>query len=393
MNIKSIAKKIVTIKLFMLSIGVIALIMLGAYFIYFGLYLHRSFGNVEDWGNFGSYFGSITGLLAFLGVLYSLMESKKETISAKLEADRREVKTTEQAVKREEMNLFFRLLELHKEQFKNVTYTEVIERDNLDDKIIIYKDIKAFEMYAFYLNSILVEYAINDCILKMEIKELDGILNSKDVFKKYFTDNYISDKCKKIISRLPKSIKDKSTLIQCDDIKRIINDRIELNSFYKGVSLDKYNSNLISDIYFNYGLKPTYLDIYKALRLAGNVLNKIFGHILGQYVRNLCYILITCDKFQIFEKFDFDQFYYFNLYKAQLSRTEVLLLLSLAMSDKSNLRFIELLDKYKMLDELYYDDFFYIKNKKLWEGKERDLVKGVLKCAIEEFTIKVEIEK
>jgi len=63
------------------------------------------------------------------------------------------------------------------------------------------------------------------------------------------------------------------------------------------------------------------------------------------------------------------------------------------MSDKSNLRFIELLDKYKMLDELYYDDFFYIKNKKLWEGKERDLVKGVLKCAIEEFTIKVEIEK
>lgn len=61
-------KNFISIGCVLWSVAVLAIVMLLVYFFQFG-------GNLSNdhrrWGEFGSYFASVTGLLAFLGVIYT----------------------------------------------------------------------------------------------------------------------------------------------------------------------------------------------------------------------------------------------------------------------------------------------------------------------------------
>lgn len=62
----------------------------------------------DDWGNFGAYFGSITGLLAFLGVIYTQFKSEE-----------RFEKLNVLNTKREDRDLYFKLTTIHNENLSN----------------------------------------------------------------------------------------------------------------------------------------------------------------------------------------------------------------------------------------------------------------------------------
>ena len=111
----------------------IAYITLGVSIIMFILYFifvrgHFSNKSIE-WANFGAYFGSITGLLAFVGVLYTASLSEK-----------RAEKAEQESIKREERDQFFKMLELVREQSQLLQITSGKEQDefvsNIQNQIV-----------------------------------------------------------------------------------------------------------------------------------------------------------------------------------------------------------------------------------------------------------------
>ena len=70
----------------MAILALIAVYMLGRYFWQFA---ENGWSNDPmEWGAFGSYMGAITGLLAFVGVLYSVHNANKKSVEAKEEAEK-----------------------------------------------------------------------------------------------------------------------------------------------------------------------------------------------------------------------------------------------------------------------------------------------------------------
>jgi len=111
---KSIGKKVwVWIKKNLLLTFVY--IMIGVFILMIGLYFcnfHEGFSNKDSsWSSFGSYFGSISSLLAFAGILYTIHHSDKRA------------KVTEQQIRtQEERGVFFKMLELYQKQLDSVSY-------------------------------------------------------------------------------------------------------------------------------------------------------------------------------------------------------------------------------------------------------------------------------
>jgi len=114
--------------------------------------------------------------------------------------------------------------------------------------------------------------------------------------------------------------------------------------------------------------------MYLSLKLSGNYMNEEYGALLGRYFENMHYILKTCKDFP-------DD--YFKLYRAQLSRNEVILCLCYAMSDDSiksdpKGELIDLLLGKSILKGFYYEDLFITQYGNTWKGKESDFIDKML---------------
>ena len=92
-------------------IGGIAVVMVILYWCNFPCPFSK---DQADWGNFGSYMGSITGLLAFMGVLYSIHNANKKT-----------EKLREETQVKEERDMFFRLIDSHRKMLDSLTGTDL----------------------------------------------------------------------------------------------------------------------------------------------------------------------------------------------------------------------------------------------------------------------------
>jgi hypothetical protein len=385
-------KKMSALELLSLSVLAVSIIMIIAFILNFWGSISDY---VEDWGSFGSYFGSITGLLAFLGVLYSLIlsekktaEAKKKTLDAeydamlakenakleiavsKREADKREAKATEQAVRREERDLFFKLLELHQEKLKSVFYEEIIN--------VGYNGLIALEKYANILNNILSAYSIYDCITK---KDLNYWLNIKD--NKSITFNDREAVLRSVIylySELEKTsiFDDNGYYRNTQDVDNYeyikVQEHLKKDILVKELYKNRSGKNEFSkyeEIYQRNYVSINTKEMYLGMKLASNIFNEEHGHLLDQYFKNLKFILSTCDKFI------YDKKYYFKLYRAQLSRNEILLTLFYSLSDKSNKKFVNLLSSENILDDMYNKDLLFTVADK-WYEKEKIFIADIL---------------
>lgn len=403
MNLKKWYKKRSALEILSIVVLIISVIMIIIYFVKFHAGLSD---DLSDWGSFGDYFGSVAGLLAFLGVLYSLIQSNKATeeanekariaeekanwdaqqakqdsVFAKIKADRLIAKATEDAIRREERDLFFKLLELHQEKLNSVFYKEKLER-NL--QIIDHNDLSALEKYAKILNNIISRYAINDCIIKTNLKYWYGIT---------YNGNY--DERQAVLSEamhIYGEAANESIFNIYGDVNGFESDNdskygiaqqylienILQKHFYKNQKANEYFKEY-TEIYLRNGISVNTDEMFKCLSLAANILNEEHGHLLEQYFKNLKFVLNTIDRFV------YDKKYYYNLYRAQLSRNEILLIFFFSLSDKSNINFVNLLYKENILDDMYHKDLFYTINDN-WYGQEKIFISGIFEAYIKEHS-------
>ena len=300
-------------------IFIICLIMLGAYYYYFRVHLHRGWGNVDDWGNFGNYMGSITGLLAFAGVLYTVMQSEKRAEEAKekakiaeSEAKAREAKTTEDAVKREERDLFFKMLSEYQRQAdlitKNKSFSDFTKDDGIKSIIyIIYENIVSDENFKLSEEADIL-------LIQQEIAQSFGI----NAHNKAISDDVIAQSLKAEIKK-------------CFETN---NFEVPTNLNYKvlGKELFQYLVKIISHKNYNQIYDKF---IFDTMRGIGNMIFIQNEDQLGQYFRTIYYILDTIST-------NIERERYSKIFRSQLSKSELTLLLYNAVSSQSTPKTLKL---------------------------------------------------
>lgn len=326
---------------FMWSVGIASAIMIGFYIWKF--HDHSFSSNPEDWGNFGDYIGSITGLLAFLGVLYTAWDAKSESN------------------KRDERDQYFNLLQLH-----NSNTNEV----NCVVGEITFQGQKAFDKYANVVNTIIADYIVVNYIMETEIEKLR---EARD-YCNY--DDFCDEVCKMCLYIdqvcCNGEIGDYSA-ISFQSVKRYVLEEGHKFLMYKNLDKSGIKSDLGYSILHSYTKNNDYDAIYKMLKFVGNKLYDQAGYAFSQYFRNMFYLLESINDIKHLDK-DF----YFKTFRAQLSRSEIIICLVNSVSDKTSKKFVQYIRDNNILDDLYYNDLLLTMNEDRWKNHELEFVNNIL---------------
>lgn len=305
-----------------LSIVVIIIITIVMLFLYAKTFSYLS-NTPEHWGHFGAYLGSISGLLAFAGVLYSIRQSI-------------DVHTEDS-----ERNTFFKLIELHNNKLTSTTIK--------DDK-----DCDAFKNFNNIADNGLKVCFIKKVLRKNNIDNIDEerinnmYTQEKPLFELLeFTysiymngefcswdNNYISCNVKLLVDKI------NSDILHISDAKRYQIKSIRIKCVNEYLTQELENTN--------------YNDLCSNMNIVQNCIYKEYGHIIGHYFRNMYYVMDSISNFS-------DKKNYRELFRAQLSRYELTLCLFNAVGDNSSLRLIELIQEFEILKDIFPDDIFILK--------------------------------
>lgn len=297
------------------------------------------------WGNFGDYLGSITGLLAFVGVLYSINISEKR-------ANKAEEVSRDRYNEESERNIFFQLLDLHIKKAESVTW-------KLDNVEVSY--IEAFKEYSIVLNKGFIMLLAYSYIKKYprEINDNEELIRIYDFEKNLF--NLIE-------SVYGCHFSDRLVCFDIHSNREIyknykkIQEKMDNDILATGPTL-KVKESFFKNIDFN--LSST--EMYIIIRKVSDSLYKDYGHILGHYFRNMFYVMDTISKFS-------NQKNYKELFRAQLSRYELVLALFNAVGSRSSLRMVELLEEFDVFKDVYPNDLFMLKK----SDNPQQLIKDIL---------------
>jgi hypothetical protein len=294
-----------------ITICIIAVVMVCKYRETFG----DNFSTVSsDWGDFGSYLGAITGLLAFIGVLYSIFQSKKQNR------------------KQEERSVFFQMLDLYQKQvegigFENFNADKFKLRDKILPIIIIYGEIIKDNLDEIFKDELLLEIYIS-IVTEYDVHPLNSN-NFYSIFNNIYTKRRVETLLK---NKLQFSINQNNIKIPSK-----MNDNI---SYVRRIAEKKIAARIINS---------DYLFIYKAFKATCNYFYKDQGNFFGKYYRNIYYILDMVSSFDI-------QNNYSKIFRAQLSNDELILLFFNAVSSQSTTHTVHLLQDYKIFNNLNSDD-------------------------------------
>lgn len=363
-------------------VGVISIIMLFFYFLRFNNGLSYDSNN---WAAFGSYFGSVTGLLAFAGVLYSSHLSEKRAEEAEARLEQQEEESRKRYIEDSERAIFFQLLELHNKKLESVNYiplyiTETNMKIKSNTNNIFPKDsnsgFEAFKSYVNLVNNYLSIYLI--------IKDIEKHSSKESLINHYHIENS-NDK----IADFNFKFTDIFGLRDYDQLRNNLSDSILNKNIYEN---DWFNNGNCYEWSLSICKRLTKKEMYEALKYSYDLIYKDYGHILGHYFRNMYYILDTIDNFRGgIEDKDYKN-KYARIFRAQLSRFEIALIICNAVSSQSTVKVITLLEKYEILNGFYNQDLFYTKeipnntinNTKKDKGKI--LIYNILKEASKQFS-------
>lgn len=302
-------------------------------------------------GEFGSFFTSITGLLAFLGVLYTANiadKRAKETIAlAKEEAENNRVRaeTAEKNYRLQaeetrnrnredsERTIFFQLLDLHTKKVESITFENNIGA-------------KACKEYMDKVNNCLGIYIVYKEILNLnstESIELDTDYSHfyKELCEEILINGYYNieyDQLERLQHKLKQYIKEYNLIMP----------RHYGHKEWSQVSYKKWINHVylkrINDHHFQ----------YEAIKYVAEVIYKEYGHIFGHYFRNMNYVMETINNFS-------EKKYYKELFTAQLSRCEIALAFFYAVSNRSSIKMIELFEDFDVFKDIYEEDITMLK--------------------------------
>lgn len=297
------------------------------------LYFLKFYGSLsdlsDDWGNFGAYFGSVTGLMAFLAIIYTHHKSEE-----------RFKKLDDLNTKREDRDLYFKLITLQNKNLFSLTYSDGSNTYSGSDSI----------------NKYFVEF--NKLLLINSIIEVTKHVTEENWFK------YIENK----------EVRDNADLIYLTTLRNIyyLIDK-EFNGdwrmIYRNKFPDFYNneSEILELVKINqdYSIFSTTIfekfDVELSKSIVSNLLTKTmnffhkkYGRFFDQYIDGINYIVNTCAEFHK------DHRDYFNRhFNTQLSRIEVLFVFLFNMNDKRN---TENLIYSGILNSVEINDIYIFKN-------------------------------
>lgn len=342
--------KRVTIILFGISILMIVL-----YFVFTGSNLFSN--DSDEWADFGQYFGSITGLLAFAGVLYSAALSEERANRAE---DEMKI--------REERDQFFKLLDLFQKNSQELTIKN-------DSNTEILHSIFAFE----YIKTKINRYLIFE-LIKIFINELNDekykllLSNQLNTTLKYhnFYANIIEmiRETHQEVKKIPRDGIFDHTI----DIEEFKNEGLKSPILYQKLLLYinlSINRKAIDHLFSDTDIILDNTKIFNAITSTTSYVFEEKGTRLDIFCNTFKGILSTIQKFKYNDN-------YYSLIHSQLSRDQLVLLFVYSFSRFSNNDFVEKLLKSKILYELDLADLVIFKS-------EEYLSKEVLWKAIEDL--------
>jgi len=267
------------------------------------LYLATFNGGLSEdhskWGEFGSFFGALTGLLAFIGVIITLIQSRRQVLAS------------------EERETFFSLLDIFREHRKNVkidksqlvneplgTNRKAVPNEFVSDDI-------AFKQVADESNFYFLEEILKDAPRFITIEEMMTLIPSKE----------------SALGTPHQDFNDK----RHEAIKALY---IQYNAEPgKGYVLPLVDyviwQGLAYQVIQYYVIEKKYDALSYAMMRAGDTIYSLYKNQLGPYHRNIFYVFDIITKFK-------ESNNYGLLFRAQLSKDELIIVFFNSFSIESN---------------------------------------------------------
>lgn len=336
-------------------IGIIACLMLLAYIINFRYGISD---DSSDWGNFGSYMGAITGLLAFVGVLYSIHNANKQSAEAKKEAEnvrseaakedklirdearaeskrlreetRRETdKLREEARSRDERDLFFKLVDSHLSSIETVTYFRNgdthMGREAIHDYLVrLNRDL---DLLLFWLH-------VDKC------QELTEILPLGKLYEIMYKNVIFG------VSKYNRSYRDDVPIqeyfpVLLEYVHDIISNK-EIHPLHERYEED--DEERIRTITSKFRNTLDEDNIYAVLSFIGHTLGGELGNGISYHFSNIIFITQTINTF-----LEGNRRYYMNYWRSKLSVEEVYILFFYLLSERVDNDIRSIFIKYDLL--------------------------------------------
>lgn len=302
-----------------------------------GLYFWRFWGSLSDipadWDAFGSYFGSITGLLAFVGVLVTFYLSEK--------------RNRDRYAATSERDVFFRLLDLYLNQRKAIESVTI--KDTIDTSEDGFEKLSNIASDCFFLHVIYGYIKDRDDFELINQISNDALYGKKSIlllFEKFNVKKTAELKsalfCEANVSGnagLEESFRKVNENCRRQKIKKM---RDELCDNDENRGLVTYLGTMILKSLCQNG---NILLIYSNANFAGDFLYEDFKHNLGQYFRTIYYLLEVVEQFK-------DAELYLRIFRAQLSTNELSLLLYNAASSQATDKTIDLFVKHAIFNNI-----------------------------------------
>nr|DAE65482.1 MAG TPA: abortive infection protein [Caudoviricetes sp.] len=298
----------------------------------FGLYLYEFHSplsnNHTKWGEFGSYFGGVTGplvsVMAFIGLLKSISLTKKQF----------EIQSQE--------STFFNLLNFHTSKVTKI-YSETSGETDAFKHLC--------EKYNEIYESRCITVALNGIVKNQQNLPAYTYHN----FIKYFftlDDNLTVEEIKLRFSQYLKKFDNKQSILNDINLKKR---NIKDHGKY---TLIEVGRDLVRDMNAD--------ERVKVLRNTFNGFYDELGHVSGSYIRNIYYILSHAN-----ESINGDK--YAKIFRAQLSRYELVMIFLNMSSSYCKPDFIYLIKKFDILNGLYINDLCYNPTNEMYKDDLNDI--------------------
>ncbi|MCC4791186.1 putative phage abortive infection protein [Vibrio splendidus] len=280
-----------------------------------GLYLFKfndGLSNLHsEWGEFGSFFGGVVSpiisILAFIGLLYSMDETKKQFSEQRDES------------------AFYSLLNFHSSKVEQLTNHEL-------------KGYELFKYLSMKYDVLYDEYCFN--LAKKKI-----INNTSEL--PYFSYDFLSEKIKENYPYVKGS-----GIELAENYFNLSEDKHELLKGLIDASISDEDKSRVSVIGDTIVRKFSSEQRLVCLKEIYDEFYHDYGYLVGHYFRNINYILEHVDK-------SFNKENYSKIFRAQLSRYELTLLYYNMTSSYSSDSFNKLINRYNILNGIYQYDICY----------------------------------
>jgi len=288
------------------------LVMLAIIISYFYTFRGGLSDKHQHWGEFGSLFASITGLIAFVGVLWTIYDNNKNH------------------KKSEERSDFFSFLQLFRDTKNNVSlYSPMITKEIAKvagkSEFDLIKGQDALDNIA--------DYGLM-CLGEQFYKSLPDNLCAEDVLD-FFNNKISKDVSKQIKAKFEQIKNEKQS--GCYSHVNIMNNNTEKN-------LNKESMKVLFDYFIAHNL---YEPIAQTFYNTGNFLITACWSAIGDYSRNVHYML---ENFNSYEGNNI----YTQLFRSQLSQEELIVIFLNSFSYKSSKEVRENIKRYDLFNNFRF---------------------------------------